>query len=193
MTRKIQVGIIIGVVILAGVVAIVSSKPKEEKKIVNEVVPIVKPTEKAKEVYRYLTWEDGAGFRFDYPEGVKVDNHPEDEKNYANLTLTTGGGEGKIEILMADNSFKTIEAWAGKGALDTVFGGKDGKKMVLPDKMAVGVIDNEVLVTVSRSFSNNPILETTWAKIIDSWQFVYPTPATKQDDDANLVDVLEEE
>lgn len=193
MITKIQVGIICGIIVLAGVAVIATNKPKEEVKTVNKVLPTVKPTEMAKETYKYLTWEDGAGFKFEYPDGVKIDNHPEDEKNYANLTLTNTNGEGKIEIVMADNTYKSIEAWAGKGALDTILGEKAAKKMVSPDKMTIGLIDEEVLVTVSRSFNNNPVLEAAWGKITDSWQFVYPTPVVKQGGGGNLDDVLEEE
>ncbi|MFA6519006.1 MAG: hypothetical protein WCV93_05170 [Candidatus Shapirobacteria bacterium] len=193
MITKIQVGIIAVVVVLAGVAVIATNKPKEEINTANEVEMAVKPTEEVKKTYKYLTWEDGAGFKFEYPDGIKINNHPEDDKNYANLTLTTADGEGKIEILMADNSYKSIDSWAGKEAIETTLGDKQGKKIVSPDKTTIGVIDGEVLVTISRSFTKNDVLEEAWGKITDSWQFVYPTPVVKQTDDGNLDDVLEEE
>jgi hypothetical protein len=47
-----------------------------------------------------LTWIDEAGFSFQYPDGTIVDKHPEDTKNYANLSLTLPSGE-VVSIIIA--------------------------------------------------------------------------------------------
>jgi len=169
----------------------------------SEVTPeiAVSPTlEPTKIPTNYLTWNDEAGFSFQYPEGLAIDKHPEDSVNYANLTIT-GKTAGSINILMADDTFKTIDKWAKAGSIDTTLGSKAGKKMIdTSGETIIGVIDNGVLVTIKREANLSPILETAWEKIIDSFEFVYPTPTTASkkavkvtDNQDSGGDVLEEE
>ena len=190
MERKIQAVMIVGVValVVGGVIAL--SRPREE---VKEDRVAMSPTEVIKKEYRYLTWNDGAGFKFGYPDGVKIDNHPEDKENYANLTLTSGKGGGRIDVLMTDNSYKSIEEWAGGEALDSEFGNKPAKKIISTGKTVVGLIDNEILLTITREFNGDPLLEEAWEKIGNSFEFVYPTPVIKGGGGGGGEEVLEEE
>jgi hypothetical protein len=137
------------------------------------------------------TWTDEAGFTFQYPESTKVDKHPEDTKNYANLTLTLPSSD-TVNIIMADNTFKDLNSWAGQNsAIDTTLGGKSAKKIIKDGQTTVACIDNEVLVTITGKDIST---------IVDSWTFVYPTSkATKTTNTTNTNvsndsgDVLEEE
>lgn len=135
-----------------------------------------------------LTWTDEAGFSFQYPEGTTIDTHPEDTKNYANLTLTMPSG-GVVNIKMSDNTHKDLNAWAGQSsAIDAFLGGQAAKKIIDENgQEVIGSIDNDVLVTIT---GNN--LST----ISNSWIFIYPTPAAAKaatSDMSGGEDILEEE
>jgi hypothetical protein len=151
------------------------------------------------------TWIDEAGFSFQYPRDITIDKHTEDTTNYANLTLTNTSTTDNITVLMTDNIYKTLDKWIASDSklksgtiLDTTLGGKNGKKILTTNGTIIGVIDNDVLVTLKRSTNLSPLLETSWGKIIETWEFVYPTPTigtakttkTISDDTGN---VLEEE
>ncbi|KKT82801.1 MAG: hypothetical protein UW80_C0031G0002 [Microgenomates group bacterium GW2011_GWC1_44_9] len=137
---------------------------------------------------KLLTWTDEAGFSFQYPEGTTIDKHPEDTKNYANLTLTLPSKE-EIEIVMSDNKFNNLDAWVSKNsALDTTLDGRPAKKIMLDDLETLACIDNEVIVTITGK---------DIAEIVKSWTFIYPTPAAASKTSAPSADdggdVLEEE
>lgn len=136
------------------------------------------------------TWEDPAGFSFQYPSATTIDKHPEDSANYANLTLTLPSTD-TIDIIVADNKFKNLDAWVGQNsAIDTTLGGIPAKKIIKEGITILACIDLEVLVTIKGK---------DISQIVDSWTFVYPTsipskvvvpPYSGPSDDG---DVLEEE
>lgn len=168
-----------GAWLLSKSVANTKQEAISNNKVINsEVLPTTTPL-------KLLSWNDEAGFVFQYPEGILIDKHPEDEVNYANLTLSSADGLGKIEILMKDDTYKSADKWvksdinlASGNILDTNIGDKNGKKILTKaGQTIVGIIDNGVLVTIKRESTLSPLLETTWGKIIDTWQFVYPTPS----------------
>ena len=185
MNGKQMLGVIFIAVLIGGGGSLLLSKylntTKEKTLIKNTAkVPVATPTIKI----NYLTWNDEAGFTFQYPEGVKIDNHPDDEVNYANLTLTSSDGSGNINILMTDDKYKSLDKWINSDSLlksgtiiDTKLGDKDGNKILTTNGVTtIGVIDSGVLVLLKNESGGSSLLETTWGKIIDSWQFVYPTP-----------------
>jgi hypothetical protein len=134
-----------------------------------------------------LTWTDEAGFSFQYPQGSQIDNHPDDTKDYANLTLTLPSS-GIVNIIMTDNTYKDLTAWAGQNlAIDTTLGGKAAKKINVDGQTTVACIDSGILVTITGQ---------DIATIVDSWTFIYPTPTTGIPKAATTNDsggVLEEE
>lgn len=151
-----------------------------------------------------VTWNDEAGFKFNYPEGILINKHPEDTVNYANLTLTDESGNGSITILMKDDTYKTLEKWlaadktlAGGNSMDTLLGEKNGKKVLTDAGTTIGVLDSGVLVTLKKEATVSPLLESAWKSIVDSWEFVYPTPTVGKTKTAASTDssgdVLEEE
>ena len=187
---------ILALVLLAGgAIMFFVSRPKQVAKNINLIdtaktnSPSLIPTPAA-----LVTWEDEAGFSFQYPEGITIDKHPNDMENYANLTLTDNGQAGSINILMSDNN-NTLDKWTNP--IDTVLGGKDGKKNLDTAGMTIGVLDNDVLVTLKRSTTLSPLLESAWQSITDSWEFIYPTPKTAPKTQTTVEtdggDVLEEE
>lgn len=139
-------------------------------------------------IVNLLTWTDEAGFSFQYPEGTNIDKHSEDNKNYANLTLTLPSLE-TVNILMSDNSFKDLLSAVGQNsALDTTLGGTDAKKFFEGNQEVVVCIDNGVLVTIKGK---------DISQIVSSWTFIYPTKAitgnSKPTTSSDGGDVLEEE
>jgi hypothetical protein len=137
---------------------------------------------------KLLTWTDEAGFSFQYPDGTSIDKHPEDTKNYANLTLTLPNKDS-VSVIMSDNSFKDLDAAVGQNsALDTTLGGTPAKKFFKDGQETVVCIDNGVLVTITGK-------DVT--QIVNTWVFVYPTQAatvnSQTTGNSDGGDVLEEE
>ena len=182
-SKPISIALIL-VLLIGGTAAFIFSKnTKTSKK--TAIVPIVTPTPTP---VTLLTWVDEAGFSFQYPEGTTIDKHPEDTKNYANLTLTLPSQE-TVTVVMADNTFKNLDAWVGKNsAFDTTLDSRPAKKILEGDQETVACIDNEVLVKITGKNISG---------IVKSWAFIYPTPTvsknTKPTTPAPDENVLEEE
>ncbi|KKT49263.1 MAG: hypothetical protein UW41_C0009G0030 [Candidatus Collierbacteria bacterium GW2011_GWC2_44_18] len=135
---------------------------------------------------KMLTWIDEAGFSFKYPEGTSIDYHPDDKKNYANITLVFPSNK-TAQIIMTDNTNKNLDAWAGENsALDTTLDGRPAKKIFKDGQEIIACIDNDVLVTIAGNDASD---------IIKSWTFIYPTPtiiAKSTNTDNDTGSILEE-
>ena len=135
------------------------------------------PTNKPPE---FLTWQDPAGFTFQYPATVTINNHPEDNINYSHLTLKYPDNT-ITEISMSDSTLKNISN--SNATLDS----KPAKIITTNGMTTLTCIYNNVLVT---------IFGTNITPITDSWAFVYPTPTTgsaKTASPSTSGDILEEE
>jgi len=98
-----------------------------------------------------LLWDDQAGFTFQYPEGLYLDDHPEDMENYAHLEISsTKETDGKILIFVSDSETKMIDDWVekseearGAGVLDTTLAEVTAKKLLFedPKKIVTAAID----------------------------------------------------
>ena len=86
-------------------------------------------TPKQEEKIETLGWKDPAGFSFSYNKEFKIDNHPEDEINYANLDLASPDHQGLINITVSDSSDQ-IETG---NSLDTQVANLAAKKVLLPE------------------------------------------------------------
>ena len=149
--------------LIGGLAAFIYSKNKTSSKKIAEV-PSISPTPSP---VTLLTWTDEAGFSFQYPEGTTIDKHPEDTKNYANLTLTLPSKD-TVTIIMSDNTYKNLDAWVGQNsAFDTILDGRPAKKILENDLETIACIDNEVIVKITGK---------DISEIVKSWTFIYPTP-----------------
>jgi len=148
--------------------------------------PTVKPIEET-----FSTWNDEAGFVFQYLEGVDVKQDTADDTSYTNLSLTKVGEDGQILILAKDTKLKDISLW-NKNADDIIIGGKNALSSVLEDKKTIGVIDEGILFTIEIT-GNSPALNTTFAKIKNTFEFVYPTSSAKSTDSSQFDNAIEEE
>lgn len=145
-------------------------------------------------------WNDPAGFTFQYDEILKIDNHPEDKINYANLELEESGKEGKILILASDTKYKDVSEWMAKdaklkggSAIDTALGGKTAKKVGVAgsSRVIIGAIDDKILFTIELDTTSMEMAVKSedylknWQKrfdqVVSSFKFVYLGSSTGSD------------
>ena len=127
---------------------------------------------------KLLVWEDPAGFKFNYPQEVEINNHPEDEENYAHLELTATASPGSILIWVKDTKYQNIEDWAkDQGSevqiFDSDLGGNPAKKVAFlnPQKLTTATIDVDALVLVEL-LSQDSWWTETYNQILSSFEFI---------------------
>ena len=152
------------------------------EKTENPIVPTTSPPSPTAVAVKTVNWEDPAGFVFEYPEGLKINNHPEDKINYANLEITDPQEDGKILIMAKDTKYANVETWvktdkeikAGK-IEEALLAQLEAKKIILENgKIIVGTIDQAILFTVEGDFSKSQKLTGAFEKIIESFKMVIP-------------------
>lgn len=162
--------LILGIILLGGGIFLVFNPLERNSSLLN-------PLNQSEEV-KLKTWEDPAGFKFSYPEEIEIDNHEEDEENYAHLELTEKNHPGKILIWMRDKVEKNLEAWVANQegnpqAFDSELAGQPAKKLAFasPQKMATAAFDQEVIIIVE-VFPEDEWWNETYQKIIDSFELI---------------------
>jgi hypothetical protein len=127
-----------------------------------------------------LTWEDPAGFTFQYLEGLTVDRHEEDNENYAHIEFTHPDHPGNIIVWAKDTTADSVDGWlkvsrefSGGSTIDTTLGQKPAKKILLdsPKRMIVAVMDADVVITVE-TLLTTPFWSDIAQTIIDTFAFV---------------------
>lgn len=135
----------------------------------------------AEEKFDLSTWEDPAGFSFDYPEILKIDTHEEDEINYAHLELTQEGKMGRVLIIANDSDYDTLEDWLaedkeviGLSSLDTEIASLPAKKVALKEgKEIASFIDlDQVIYTIIKEPQGEDFWRQTYRTILDSFKFI---------------------
>ncbi len=131
--------------------------------------------------YRWKAWEDPAGFSFEYPDQVKIDNHPEDEDNYAYLNLSHPDHQGKITIICNDSEDKDIASWQKNNekvkeasSLETKIASVSGLKLALGEnKEMTAFIDwDEVLYTISFEAQDQGYWRPVYKHLLDSFALI---------------------
>lgn len=147
----------------------------EKKSLVSIISPLsnqITPT-----VTQILkTWEDPAGFKFSYPEGISINDHQEDTENYAHLELTNSFYPGRILIWMKDKTNNTLEEWVLKQTgepqvFDSELAGQSAKKLAFtsPKKLIIAAFDQEVLILIE-VYPENEWWTKTYEQILDSFE-----------------------
>ena len=164
-------GLILIVILLIGVVFLIFNP-------FNKSSSLLSPLSSSKEETNLKTWEDPAGFKFSYPEGIEIDNHEEDEKNYAYLELTHQNYSGKILVWMKDKVEKNLDDWVANQegnpqVFDSELAGQPAKKMAFssPKKLAIAAFDHEVVILVE-VFPENEWWDETYQQVIDSFELI---------------------
>jgi len=171
---KKKVLIIIGVLVLIAIGVFVFLYQKTSSKMVN---PLTQTEQN--QGGKLLVWEDPAGFKFSYPEEIKIDNHPEDEENYAHLELTLVSHPGSILIWMKDTTYKEIGDWVKKEALvgaqvfDSELGGNPAKKIAFnnPQKLGTATLDGNAIVLIE-VYPQDSWWNETYNQILKSFEFI---------------------
>lgn len=142
-----------------------------------------KTTEEVKPKFNFewQLWEDPAGFSFEYPKSFEVNDHPEDENNYANLELTTSEKEGRIIIIVNDTEYADLDQWLEEeelikdgNALGTEIASMSAKKVVLEEGREVaGFIDwDQVIYTIDVSGPDKEYWQEVYNHILSSFKLI---------------------
>lgn len=151
---------------------------KKNVKVIPSVVQEEKPT--------LVTWNDPAGFSFQYPQNITIDKHDEDTENYAHLELTNASHPGRLIVWAKDTTYTDVATWVKKDAsikdaavIDTSLGGKPAKKIILAQsassgkKLITGAIDEQILFTIeAEPTGEDPYWQQTYDAISQSFVFV---------------------
>ena len=138
-----------------------------------------------------VLWDDEAGFTFEYPEDLYIDDHPEDMENYAHLEITsTKELDGKILILVNDADTDTIGDWLEESeeatqasAIDTILAETDAKKLLFkdPKKVLTAVIDPyEALFLLELEPGEGEYWTKVYDQILESFTF---KPLTEEEEE----------
>jgi len=181
MQRKkwLLLALIFGVVLVGGGLFLVFNPFADRSSLVS---PLGNESQESKPALE--TWDDPAGFKFSYFKGITIDNHQEDEENYAHLELTSPDYPGKILVWMKDKEEKTLDDWVANQegnpqVFDSELGGQPAKKMAFlsPKKMMTVGFDQEVVIIVE-VFPENEWWDKAYEQIIESFELV---PLEKED------------
>lgn len=153
-----------------------------------------------------LTWNDPAGFTFQYPDGLTIDKHDEDKENYAHIEMTNKDHPGNVIVWAKDTNASDVTAWVrtekrfkDANILDTTLGDKPAKKILLvspSSTLIVGAIDDAILFTVEAQLDEEGYWSNVHDQITKSFVFT-PLAGEKQntssgDSSGNQSSVTEE-
>jgi len=128
-----------------------------------------------------LTWDDPAGFSFQYPKGLEVNAHEEDTVNYAHVELTNPEYKGSIVIWGKDTTATTIAQWLKNEkslkdavSIDTTLGGNEAKKVALKGpkiKQIIATLDEDILVMIEMDLEDQKFWQQVGDMIAGSFTF----------------------
>lgn len=158
--------------------AIESPTGRQNLKIATAVTPAPAPA-------RLLTWTDPAGFTFQYPEGLTINKHEDDNANYAHLEFTSKDHQGNL-IVWAKDTNDHLSSWIendkrfnGASVIDTAFAGVAGKKILIltPSALLIsGAIDQAILFTVETKLVDKEFWNKVHDTIAGSFAFIPDNP-----------------
>lgn len=103
------------------------------------------------------TWNDPAGFTFQYPGDLTVDKHDEDTENYAHVELTSNSHPGNLIVWVQDTNAADANAWVkteklftGATIAEATLGGKPAKTVSGDElkKVITGTISDGLLFMI---------------------------------------------
>jgi len=178
MSKKFKIGLAILITLGIGAMAFWQlklvnrkAKPEAEINIKEAVLPLTKT----------LTYEDWAGFKFDYPESLKIEEVEIDDKTvYSSLELTAANGE-KLNLRVADTEFKNIAEWQKEFekkylvtlVKDVLWEEMAARQLVYgaPKRLMTLTIDNGVLYSLDSLKDEYEFWEKTQNSIVNSFMF----------------------
>ncbi len=128
-----------------------------------------------------LTWNDPAGFTFQYPQGLTVDKHDEDTQNYAHIEFTHKDHQGNVIVWGKDTIAKDAAAWvkaekrlSGGNTLDTTLGAVLAKKVLVatPTAMVVtAAVSDQIAFSVEATLTDREFWSGIHDTIVRSFAF----------------------
>ena len=161
--------------------------------------------------FELTTWNDEAGFSFQYPKDLSVNKHEEDPDNYAHVELTSKDHLGKIIVWVKDLPtgkaglpVTTLDSWVKQfypdaTTLDTKLGGEPAKKILstAPVKMlTVGTISDNLLFYVEGTLTDSDYWTRVEDTITGNFAFTDGSSAattTQGNSNASSADAVDEE
>jgi hypothetical protein len=181
MTKKkifLIAGIIIGVIIVSITLFFNRQRLFFPKKVQNQTEVSVSPTPKEE----LVTWDDPAGFSFQYPKGLTVDKHDEDQENYAHVELTSPTHKGRVIVWGKDTTATTIAQWLKNEkslkdavSVDTTLGGNEAKKVMVKvpiKKQITATLDEDILVMVETELVEEEFWQSVNDTIVGNFSFI---------------------
>ena len=180
MTKKkklIIAGIIICILVICGIIIYSRQRTSLQKETPKTTEVSVTPGPKEEMV----VWDDPAGFSFQYPKGLTIDKHDEDQENYAHIEMTSADHKGRIIIWGKDTTATTIDQWlkAEKGLkdqshIDTTLGGNEAKKVMVKEpkkKQITATLDEDIVVIVETELDDEEFWQSVNDTIVGSFKF----------------------
>ena len=173
MTKKkilIIAGIFIGLISVSIILFFSRQRIFSQKKVqkTTEVSASLTPKEEV------VTWDDPAGFSFQYPKGLSMDKHDEDQENYAHIELTSADHKGRVIVWAKDTTATTIAQWLKSEksleeatSIDTTLGGNEAKKIIVKEpkkKQITATLDEDIVVIVETELDD----EEFWQRVNDT-------------------------
>lgn len=178
MSKKFKIGLAILITLGIGAMAFWQlklvnhkAKPEAEINIKEAVLPLAK----------ILTYEDWAGFKFDYPESLKIEEVEIDDKTvYSSLELTAANGE-KLNLKVADTEYKNIGEWQKEFekkylvtlVKDVLWEEMAARQLVYgaPKRLMTMTINNGVIYSLDSLKDEYEFWEKTQNLIVNSFMF----------------------
>lgn len=176
--------IIVAVILVGGGFFFFLSSGKKTVSPLSESGPAEKnqiPTVASKPAVEALVeWKDPAGFTFKYAKELKINNHPEDKVNYANIDFTAEGKAGGIKILGEETKLTSLEQWLkndkrvkGGSVIDSTLGDKVAKKVSVggSGNIIIGALDTDMLLTIELTPDSTGYFKKAFDQIVSSFEF----------------------
>jgi hypothetical protein len=152
-------------------------------------------------VVEMKTWDDPAGFSFQYPKDVSVNNHEDDNDNYAHIEFTSATHSGRIIVWASDlpKGVTTLDSWVKKlystgTSIDTTLGGVAAKKILVSTpsaKFVVGTISDSLLFYIDGTLTDKAYWQTVEDGIVKTFAFTIDTSSAASDQSSG--DAVDEE
>ncbi len=167
--------------LLTGGVLVASKKIISVPNLSLQTAPSSNPTPAPPKL---LTWDDPAGFTFQYPEGLTVNKHDEDNESYAHVEFTSQSHPGSLIVWAKDTNSADVTAWVrteksfvGAPILDTTLGSKPAKKMTLASgRLITGTIFEELLFSIDTTLADKTYWSGIHEQVANSFTFKPQAP-----------------
>jgi hypothetical protein len=192
MKKQWLIVVVLGITFSGVIAAVIFFWPKGHKTESISQNATAEPS--ASPTVKLVTWDDPAGFTFEYPEGIDINKHDENTTDYAQVEMTSKDHPGTVTVWAKDIPFvrgsaiTTVSDWVSSEAafkdanqIDTVLGDQNAKKILLTSttpKTIVGTLFDGLLWYVEGSYENSDYWKDAYGKVTKSFTFK-PTNSPK--------------